>query len=855
MKNKFLFLLVFLITIILNSEKLYAANVEYLGEKIKILENGKVVSGEGGIQIKIDNNIIINSEEFKYFRDTGIYKISNKTKFIDTLNKIEILAGQILYYEKTGLYEISKQVNFKDNIRTIEISGEKILYSEKKGIFEIINNVNLTDNKNKISAKSSQIFYSKNEDKIFANKRTKINYQSNYEIDLSDFEYDIPNQKIISKNSVVVTDNLQNYFELNGFSLNGKFNQFLGKKLKFIDIEKNEYFLEDVMINISNNNIFGRDLDINFNKSIFGNNENDPRLSAKSIKIKENSSIIKKGVFTSCSTDNKCPPWSMYAEEIEHDKKKQIIKYKNAWLKIYDVPTIYFPKFSHPDPTVKRKSGFLNPKFVSSKNIGTSINIPYYYVISENKDITFKPKIFFNNEIVLQNEFRQVNKKSSHIADFSVGSSDIFSKKNKTQLHFYSNSKINIDNELFDESKIELNLQKVNNDEYLKKYKIENDQLIKNSNLLHSYLSFEGDRNNIGFYSSMEVYENLSKDKQSRHEFIYPNYEFQKRISYDEGDDFFVKSYGSQKKYDTNIYEGIIINDLLFKSNTKFSQNGIISNYNALLKNVNVDANNSNKYKDKFEQSIATIIQYNGLYPLKKEEDDYINNLTPKISFMYSPNKTKNLSNEKKRIDSSKIFSFNRIASNETVEGGTSITYGATFNKINKQTNNDILNFELSSLLRFKTNPDLPTSSTLGKKSSDIFGNFEVYPSDKFNFKYNFALDNNLNKSNYDSISSTIMVNKFVTTFEYSDEKNDLVNESFTSNSTIFEIDKNNSINFNVRRNNERSATEFYNLIYSYKNDCLVASLKFNKEFYKDADLEPEKEVFFTLSLIPFGGM
>ena len=85
---------------------------------------------------------------------------------------------------------------------------------------------------------------------------------------------------------------------------------------------------------------------------------------------------------------------------------------------------------------------------------------------------------------------------------------------------------------------------------------------------------------------------------------------------------------------------------------------------------------------------------------------------------MYSPNKTKNMSNEKRRIDSSKIFSFNRIANNETVEGGASITYGATFDKVNKKTKNDILKFELSSLLRLETNEDLPSSSTLGKKSS-----------------------------------------------------------------------------------------------------------------------------------------
>mgnify|MGYP000551002506 CR=1 FL=1 len=57
----------------------------------------------------------------------------------------------------------------------------------------------------------------------------------------------------------------------------------------------------------------------NFNKKTFGNLENDPRLKAKSVKIKDQSSFLKKGVFTSCSKDNNCPPWSMYAEEIEHE--------------------------------------------------------------------------------------------------------------------------------------------------------------------------------------------------------------------------------------------------------------------------------------------------------------------------------------------------------------------------------------------------------------------------------------------------------------------------------------------------------------------------------------------------------
>ena len=855
MKNKIKILFYFLIILFFNLSYVNAEKFEYSGNKIRILEEGNIVTGDGGIEVKIGNNIFISARQFVYNKNSNLLKITNNVKFKENINNIEASSSKIIFYEKSDIIEIIENVKLKDNINQIKASSAKIIFFKKSGLFEIIDNVKFKDNINKIEASSSKIFFSKTLNKVYSNTKTNIIYNNDYNINLDDFEYDIKNKKISSKNLTSVNDNLKNYFEINGFVLNTRINKFLGKEIKFIDLEKNEYFLKDVMINTMNKNIYGRDLDINFNNLLFGNEDHDPRLSAKSIKIKDKSSFLKKGVFTTCSDDNECPPWSMYAEEIEHDKKKQIIKYKNAWLKIYDVPAIYFPRFSHPDPTVNRKSGFLAPKFSNSKNLGTSVNIPYFHVISENKDLTFKPKIFFDDQIVLQNEFRQVNKNSDHIIDFSLAPSNFLSSKNTTKMHFYSNSKFESDFDFFDSSDIELNLQKVNNDDYLSTYNIEHKKLIYDTNLLHSYFDFEGYKDDVGFSTSLEVYEDLTKDKSSRHEFIYPKYKLQKRIISDNGHNIFLKSYGSQRTYETNLYEGILINDLMYNSQSNYSNKGFITNYNALLKNVNVDAKNSNKYKEKFEQSVSTLFQYNAKYPLKKESLTYLNNFTPKVSFMYSPNKTKNLSNDNRRIDSTKIFSFNRIANNETVEGGGSLTYGASYNKIKKNTNMDLFNFDISSLIRLEENLDLPKSSTLGKKTSDIFGNLEIYPSDIFKLKYSFALDNNLDKSNYDSITSTFSVNKFVTTFEYSDEKNNLINESFTSNSTYFEFDKNNSINFNVRRNNEISATEYYNLIYNYKNDCLVASVKFNKEFYKDTDLEPEKAIFFTLSLIPFGGV
>jgi LPS-assembly protein len=88
------------------------------------------------------------------------------------------------------------------------------------------------------------------------------------------------------------------------------------------------------------------------------------------------------------------PPWSIKAEKITHDKIKKDMIYKNAILKIYDVPVLYFPKFFHPDPSVKRRSGFLQPQFNNSETLGSSLYIPYFKTLGTDKDLTIKPTFF-----------------------------------------------------------------------------------------------------------------------------------------------------------------------------------------------------------------------------------------------------------------------------------------------------------------------------------------------------------------------------------------------------------------------------------------------------------------------------
>ena len=56
-----------------------------------------------------------------------------------------------------------------------------------------------------------------------------------------------------------------------------------------------------------------------------------------------------------------------------------------------------------------------------------------------------------------------------------------------------------------------------------------------------------------------------------------------------------------------------------------------------------------------------------------------------------------------------------------------------------------------------------------------------------------------------------------------------------------------------TRKNKKTKLTEFYNLIYQYKNDCLAAAIEYKKDYYSDRDLVPEESIFLTLTIIPFG--
>jgi LPS-assembly protein len=124
-----------------------------------------------------------------------------------------------------------------------------------------------------------------------------------------------------------------------------------------------------------------------------------------------NFTVFHNGVYTACEAckddPRKPPKWQVKAMRILHDQGEKMMYFENAALEFGGVPVAYFPYFSAPDPTVKRKTGFLVPIYSSSSAYGVGVAVPFYWALAPDYDVTFTPLITTKQGPLLQGEWRQ----------------------------------------------------------------------------------------------------------------------------------------------------------------------------------------------------------------------------------------------------------------------------------------------------------------------------------------------------------------------------------------------------------------------------------------------------------------
>jgi LPS-assembly protein len=124
-----------------------------------------------------------------------------------------------------------------------------------------------------------------------------------------------------------------------------------------------------------------------------------------------NYTVFENGVYTACAPckdDPKKPPlWQVKGARIIHDQTDKMLYFENAQLEFFGVPMAYLPYFSTPDPTVKRKTGFLMPVISSVTGYGYGVETPFYWAIAPDYDLTLNPRFTTRQGVLFQAEFRQ----------------------------------------------------------------------------------------------------------------------------------------------------------------------------------------------------------------------------------------------------------------------------------------------------------------------------------------------------------------------------------------------------------------------------------------------------------------
>ena len=795
-KNKIIILTLILF---LQNHNLLAEEFNISASEISFDKENNILFGKGSVEVSDDEGKIIKSDKVTYTKDKEYLLLEGTVSFLD-------LEGNIIRTDKATYDKINDIITTFNNT-----------------FLELKNGYLLTTNK---------IFYYNKEKVISSNQKSTFTDKDKNEINVTNFQYDV-NKNLFSS----VGD------------------------IKVIDANKNEYVFKEIYVDTLKRNMIGSDVSVTLDQENFGTTqENDPRFVANDILITKDKSELSKAVFTVCKKrDDKCPPWSIKAKKISHDKIKKTIYYDHATLMVYDVPIFYFPKFFHPDPSVKRQSGFLSPLFSNSNTLGAGFALPYYWAINNDKDLTFTPKIYNNENLLILNEYRQAYKNAFLTLDtsYTEGYKNTSLKKTGgSRNHIFADLDINLGKDKDYESNLSFKTQRTSNDTYFRVHDI-NTKLVDSADTdLINEINYNYSKDSMYLNITGSVYENLRDVTNSRYEYILPNILFGKSIFTENLGTLNFKSNAIYKNYKVNKHLSLLTNDVIWNPSSYISKKGFINSFEAMLRNKNYESKNTTDYKTEGTiNELSSVLSFKSSLPMKKNKINSSNIFSPNFMIRYAPGHMRDLSKDEINLKYTNLFTTNKTSE---IEDGISAVLGFDF-KINKKKgeNEEVekLSFSLGQVFSPQENKDIPSKSSLDQKMSDVVGEFNYNFSNIGNIKYKFAVDHNLNDLNYNEVSTTLNFGKVNFNIDYLEEQNHIGDEHYVKTGFGLNINSNSSLNFNTKKNFKTESTELYDISYQYTVDCLTAGLVYRREFYEDSDVEQKDTLMFTIKFIPFTGI
>ncbi len=756
--------------------------------------------------------------------------------------------------KETTIFEKEVIVKTRDKV----IKSNYVEYDKKNKFLLIKDNIIATDDKNNI-VKTELAEYFEDKEIFISKGPTKIVTSENYVINGESIIFDNKKKLILSKKKSSIIDEDGNIIYLDNFEY--KINENIFKSLGVIKIEdknKNIYEFSQIYIDTKKKEILGTDIKSFINQKSFKiDPRNKPRVFANTMQLSKSKNLFNKSIFTLCDyrKNDKCPPWSIQASQMLHDNKKKTIYYDNAVIKVYDIPIFYFPKLSHADPTVDRRSGFLPPSFSSSKNLGTGISVPYFFNLASDKNFTFTNRIYASENPLFLGEYHQAFKNSNLLADFGFTEGykkTSSSKKSGQKTHLFSKFIKNFKGKNNSNNSLTVSLQDVSNDKYLKLYKIKSNLVDYNKDTLENSINFTHENDDIFFGFNTSMYETLKDDYEDKYEYIFPEITIDKNLlNHEKLGSLDLQTNFKAHNYDTNKFTNFLVNDFDWNSKELFFESGINTKILGNIRNINYEAKNVDLYKkdpsSEFYGSLGLLSQLN----LEKIQGNAKHSLTPKMLLRFSPGSMRQ-EETGSRLDPLKAFSLNRLNNLNNYETGVSGTLGFDYRT---KSQNKSFDFSVAQIINDKENKKMASETSLDEKLSDLVGSANLNLGDRISLNYKFALDQNYSDLNYNEIGSKFDFGSMNIDFGYLQEKKHIGNQDYFTTKLNYKNKKNSLVSFETKRDLITNSAEFYNLSYEYTNDCLKAGLVYRREFYNDSEIEPENSLMFKITLIPFGNI
>ena len=214
--------------------------------------------------------------------------------------------------------------------QNIKIKSKLANYEKNENIVILKEDVFFDDKKNKVVIESNFIKYELNKELIYSKGKTSLLIESDYKVNSNNIYYNRISKIIYSESETLIEDSENNFYILkNGFEFDVNNEIIRSNKSTIVDKNNNKYIFENLLLDLKNKEIVGNELKIEFEKSYFGNNNNDPLLKGRSSYSNDDELKVYKAVFSTCNIENKnCRGWELSSDEFIHDKENKIFEYK-----------------------------------------------------------------------------------------------------------------------------------------------------------------------------------------------------------------------------------------------------------------------------------------------------------------------------------------------------------------------------------------------------------------------------------------------------------------------------------------------------------------------------------------------